>query len=527
MTRTCRPRFVAQLSLQTIKRLCSPRCCLTTAASARSSLAREFAGAFSASEIALLKTFADQAVIAIENARLFNETKEALEQQTATAEVLSVISSSIADSVPVFEKILERCAHLFSSSEQGVLLLGDDRMVHLAAHRGSARERLAPFFPSPQPENLEASIFSGRVLHYRDILADADVPPGIRAIAEQIGIGSYSQMFAPMVWEGRAIGTLYVTRQPPTGFSEKEVGLLRTFADQAVIAIQNSRLFNETREALRKVELRTAELTEALDYQTAISDVLRVISQSPTDVNPVFEEILKSASRLFGSPVSAVFRYDGRLVHLAATRNWPAAAIADASRFYPAPPNPAMLSGRVILSGSVQSEEDALTDPQYDRQAAGLGHWRRMIGAPLLRDGQPIGAIIVAWPDPGKTPTRQADLLKTFADQAVIAIENVRLISETTEALEQQTATAEVLQVISGSVADTAAGVRQDPRQLRAAVRGERHGHLPDRRCRHAQLRRIPGHGRLGEGGQRELPAPAGRDRHEHGSARATRTPFP
>ena len=189
-------------------------------------------------------------------------------------------------------------------------------------------------------------------------------------------------------------------RQPAVGFSDKEIGLLRTFADQAVIAIQNARLFNETREALRKVELRTAELSEALDYQTAISDVLRVISQSPTDVTPVFEAILESASRLFGSPLSAVFRYDGRLVHLAATRNWPDAAILDASRFYPAPPNPQMLSGRVILSGTVQSEEDALNDPHYDRQAAGLGHWRRMIGAPLLRDGQPIGAIIVAWQDP-------------------------------------------------------------------------------------------------------------------------------
>ncbi|MEO8311137.1 MAG: GAF domain-containing protein, partial [Caldimonas sp.] len=597
-------------------------------------VARDVVRAFSVNEIALLKTFADQAVIAIENARLFNETQEALERQTATAEVLSVISGSIADSAPVFEKILERCAHLFASSEQGVLLLGEDRTVHLAAHRGSARERLAPFFPSAQPENLEASIFSGRVLHYKDVLADPDVPPGIRVIAERIGIGSYSQMFAPMVWEGRAIGTLYVTRQPPTGFSEKETELLRTFADQAAIAIQNSRLFNETKEALEqqtataevlqvisgsladtqpvferildscerlfnstglgmyvpsddgtfeiaafraksakateilklaverpgqsgtrspvgtaireccvlrydnapggadapaalqraaerivdysiviapllragstqgsgallvfrdparpftarelelirtfadqaviaiqnsrlinetrdalhKVELRTAELTEALDYQTAISDVLRVISQSPTDVAPVFEAILDSATRLFGSPLPAVFTFDGRLVHLAATRNWPADAVADARRLYPAPPNPQMMSGRVIMSGEVQSQEDALNDPAYDRQAAGLGHWRRMIGAPLLKDGQPIGAIVVAWPDPGKTPTRQSDLLKTFADQAVIAIENVRLLSETTEALEQQTATAEVLQVISSSVADT------------------------------------------------------------------------
>ena len=410
---------------------------------------------FSKAEIRLVETFADQAVIAIENVRLLSQTKEALEQQTATAEVLRVISGSIADSVPVFEKILERCAHLFSSSEQGVLLLGDDRQVHLAAHRGSARDRLAPLFPSAQPEAMTTSIFSGRALHYRDVLADADVPAGIRTIAERIGIGTYSQIFAPMVWEGRAIGTLYVTRQPPTGFTDKEIGLLRTFADQAVIAIQNARLFNETREALRKVELRTAELTEALDYQMAISDVLRVISQSPTNVAPVFEAILDSATRLFGSPVSAVFRFDGRLVHLAATRNWPEEAIADARRFYPGPPNPLMISGRTILSGQVQSETDALNDPSYDRQTAGVGHWRRMIGAPLLKDGQPIGAIVVAWTESGETPKRQAELLKTFADQAVIAIENVRLLSETTEALEQQTATGEVLQVISSSVADT------------------------------------------------------------------------
>ncbi len=205
----------------------------------------------------------------------------------------------------------------------------------------------------------------------------------------------------------------------------------------------------------RKVEARTAEVTEALDYQTAISQVLRVISESPTDVAPVFEAILESASRLFGQPIAAVMRYDGRLVHLVATRNWPQEAIDDARRLYPGPPNPAIMSGRVILSGSVQIQEDALLDPAYDRQAASAGHWRRMIGAPLLKDGAALGAIVVAWPDPGPTPSRQQDLLKTFADQAVIAIENVRLINETREALEQQTATAEVLQVISSSVADT------------------------------------------------------------------------
>ena len=205
----------------------------------------------------------------------------------------------------------------------------------------------------------------------------------------------------------------------------------------------------------RKVEERTAEVTESLQYQVAISDVLRVISESQTDVTPVFEAIMDSALRLFGVSISAVFRYDGRLVHLIATRGWSEAAVNDARRHYPAPPHREMMSGRIILSGQVQVEEDTHTDPDYDPTTAQVGGWRRMIGAPMLKDGVVLGAIVVAWPEPGKTPQRQSDLLKTFADQAVIAIENARLITETREALDQQTATAEVLQVISNSVADT------------------------------------------------------------------------
>ena len=169
--------------------------------------------------------------------------------------------------------------------------------------------------------------------------------------------------------------------------------------------------------------------------------MLRVISESPSDVAPVFEAILDSATRLFGTPLAAIFRYDGNLVHQVAVRNWPAEAIEDARRFYPGPPDPRMMSGRVILSGRMQVEDDTFADPAYDQTAARLGLWRRMIGAPLLKDGAPVGAIVLAWPDPGATPPRQVELLKTFADQAVIAIENVRLFNETKEALEQQTAT--------------------------------------------------------------------------------------
>ncbi|HZT56772.1 MAG TPA: GAF domain-containing protein, partial [Burkholderiaceae bacterium] len=409
---------------------------------------------FTPVEIALVQTFADQAVIAIENVRLFNETREALEQQTATAQVLQVISSSVADARPVFDEILRSCQRLFDSAEQGILLVDADGRAHLGAHHGSAQPLLQQIFAGGVPIAQFGDGGRRRTpLHVPDVFADG-APGWLRQIGERLGVGAYSQVLAPIAREGRLVGYLYAIRQPATGFDAKEIALLQTFAEQAVIAIENARLFNETREALHEVEQRTAELSEALEYQTAISEVLRVISTSPTDVAPVFEAILDSASRLLGTPLSAVFRYDGTLVHQVAVRNWPAAAVADARRFYPGPPNPQMMSGRAILSGEVQVEEDTLADTGYDQASARLGLWRRMVAAPLLRDGIAVGAIVLAWREPGVTPQRQVELLKTFADQAVIAIENVRLINETKEALEQQTATAEVLQVISRSPTD-------------------------------------------------------------------------
>ncbi|OUM00823.1 GAF domain-containing protein [Variovorax sp. JS1663] len=203
-----------------------------------------------------------------------------------------------------------------------------------------------------------------------------------------------------------------------------------------------------------KVEQRTAELSEALAFQTAISGVLRVISESPNDVQPVFEAILDNAIRLLNSSTASVLRYDGRLLHRIAQRNWTPRAIEDAGRYYPGPPDPRMLSGRVIAARTVVTIDDASADPGYDPHTALAGGWRRMLGAPLLKDGAPIGVIVVAWTEPGPTPQRQIDLLETFAGQAAIALENLRLMNETKEALAQQTATAEVLRVISSSVAD-------------------------------------------------------------------------
>jgi len=234
--------------------------------------------------------------------------------------------------------------------------------------------------------------------------------------------------------------------------------VVRTGDELEGLAEQFNQMTAQLRESYagleRKVEQRTAEVTEALEYQTAISDVLRVISASQTDVAPVFEAIMGSAIHLFDAPIAAVFRYDGQHVHLLATRGWSEQAKQDALRHYPAPPHPEMMSGRLILSGQPQVVVDTRADPDYDPDTARVGNWRRMIGAPMLKDGAAVGAIVVAWPDPGETPQKQRDLLKTFADQAVIAIENARLINETREALDQQTATAEVLQVISSSPTD-------------------------------------------------------------------------
>jgi len=221
---------------------------------------------FSDKEIGLLKTFADQAAIAIQNARLFNETKEALEQQTATAEVLRVISSSVADTAPVFEKILESCRHLFESSEQGIVLMGDDGRLHLGAHRGSARDKLAAIFPiaSGGDEPVAGAMAEQRVLHYADVLRDAEPRSLSRVVAERLGVGSYTQVFAPMRWEGQGVGYLYVIRSPVTPFSDKEIGLLKTFADQAAIAIQNARLFHEIEDKSRQLEAANRHKSEFL-----------------------------------------------------------------------------------------------------------------------------------------------------------------------------------------------------------------------------------------------------------------------
>jgi signal transduction histidine kinase len=210
---------------------------------------------FSDKQLALLKTFADQAVIAIENVRLFNETKEALDQQKASAEVLQVISSSVADATPVFDKILESCERLFAGRGVGINLVGEDGAVHLGPYRGPGRPELEGLYPLPlSRESASGSaIIERRVMHYPDVEGAAGVPEPVRRGGRIMGLKS--MIFAPMLWEGRAIGAIFVGRAAAGEFSEKEIALLRTFADQAVIAIQNARLFHEIQEKSHQLEI--------------------------------------------------------------------------------------------------------------------------------------------------------------------------------------------------------------------------------------------------------------------------------
>jgi GAF domain-containing protein len=395
---------------------------------------------FSDKQISLLKTFADQAAIAIENVRLFNETKEALERQTATGEILSSISGSITDTKPVFDTIVRNLLRLFDTNYAAVFVPREGQ-VRLAALQGEPGfERMAEIYPLP----LNAQVAVGKAMlerrwfQYAPISGNPAVPPSSAEMARRFGYDAL--IVAPMISAGKVVGAIATSRRTGTPFDDRQVALIKSFADQAAIAVENVRLFNET--------------TEALERQTATADILKVIASSPSDVQPVFDIISRNALELCGSLYAIVQRFDGELMHFASSHLVAPEQLELVARGYPRPPDNSRAGGRAILSKSVVRIEDTLADPQYDSPATVSGGWRRILAVPMLRDGDPLGAIVVGWAEPGSIAKLQEDLLQTFADQAVIAIENVRLFNETKEALERQTATAEVLKVIASSPSD-------------------------------------------------------------------------
>jgi len=413
------------------------------------------AAPFSEAHVRLLQTFADQAVIAIENVRLFTalETRnraltEALEQQIATGEILKVISSSPTDVQPVFDIIAESAAKL-CGAEMATVARFDGEFVHLDAVHGINPEGVAGLrqaFPM-RPESgvgVARVIHEGAVVHIPDVRTD----PEYRIQGAAIAGGFGGLMGVPMLRDGRTVGAITVGRTNPGRFSETQVQLLQTFAEQALIAIENVRLFTE-------LEARNHDLAEALEQQTATSDILKVISGSPTDVQPVFETIAEHAVRLCGAEVSTVTRFDGEWVQLDAVHGSSPEGVAALRRAFPMRASAAGGAARAIHERAIIHIPDVLADPEYRIQGAAIaGGFRALMGVPMLRDGRAIGAITVGRAAPGRFSDTQIQLLGTFAEQALIAIENVRLFTETTEALEQQTATGEVLRVISSSPTD-------------------------------------------------------------------------
>ncbi|MFL5174259.1 MAG: GAF domain-containing protein [Microvirga sp.] len=415
---------------------------------------------FSEKQIAVLQTFADQAVIAIENARLFEEVQtrtaelqESLEYQTATSEVLNVISRSPSDIQPVLDAIAETAQRL-CQAENVFIMRKRNGLFHLASHRNASPEQVE--FLTDHPLTPDRGSVCGRValerrtIHLPDCLADPEYE-----LRQSQKLGNYrATLGIPLLRDGFVLGVIILTRSAVHSFAEKQIELVETFADQAVIAIENVRLFDE-------VNARTAELAEALGYQTATSDVLNVISRSPSELQPVLEAIVQTAAGLCSAEYAFIAKCDGEICELVAANRMQAKHIQYLAR-KPIAIDRGSVTGRVALEHSTVHIVDVLADPDFKHlEWQRVGRQRTVLGVPLMREGVLLGAILLARTEVAPFSDKQIELVTTFADQAVIAIENARLFEEVqtrtaelTEALEQQTATSEVLQVISRSAFD-------------------------------------------------------------------------
>ena len=405
---------------------------------------------FTDRQIELVNNFANQVVIAIENARLLSELRESLQQQTATADVLKVISRSTFDLQTVLDTLVESAARLCEADVANIWRgTGTDFQV-AASHHVTPEHRAVLQRQSVMPTRGSCAgrtLLERKVVHIHDIHTDPEY-----TVTDILKLGrSRTMLGVPLVREGVPIGVLTLSRAQVRPFTDKQIELVSTFADQAVIAIENVRLFDE-------VQTRTKEVQELLEYQTAISDVLDVISRSPSDVQPVLDRIAQTAQRLCGCEQAYIMRLEGGRYHVAAASDGDSERI-QYLRENPITPDRGSVCGRTSLERRTIHIADAFTDPEYTLSMTGNpAGYPTVLGVPLLRDQVAIGVIIMVRTVVRPFTEKQIELVTTFADQALIAIENVRLFEaeqartrELREALEQQTATSEVLKIVSSS----------------------------------------------------------------------------
>ena len=417
------------------------------------SLTRAESGLFTDKQIELVETFADQAVIAIENARLLNDLRESLERQTATADVLRIISSSPGDLQPVFSAMLESGARLCDASFGNIFRWDDDALRLVATYNTPAAfVEARSHLPLRRDQNnpIGEMLAAKTVLHVHDLTADERYvnrrDPNIIAAVEQGGIRTF--LGVPMLKDNELIGALIVYRQEVRPFSDKQIELVKNFAAQAVIAIENTRLLNELR--------------ESLGQQTATAEVLKVISSSPGALEPVFNSMLENATRICEAKFGNLWLREDDKFRIAATHGAPTAYREYLQSEPVADPDPESAMGRIATTHKVVQIDDITAAPTYGstmRTATiELAKARTLIGVPMLKETELIGIIAIYRQEVRPFTDKQIALVQNFAAQAVIAIENTRLLNELrqrtddlTESLEQQTATSEVLRVISSS----------------------------------------------------------------------------